>query len=681
MDSEMTLPIDKLRECIAENNNFVLQGGAGSGKTEALKQALSFVSDEYPAKKIACITHTNLAVEEIKSRIEGDYEISTIHSFLNEIIKPFKKNLHQEIHRIFVLPIFESGNVDGFSNEKEFRKFERDKYKKLYEKLGRKLFSLLGESLPKVVGKREYDKNASRFNDELNDRIGIVNDYIVNEINKRDWHDVGYNESVYNNFKKMTFGHDSLIEMASFLFLKHPMLSKILIDKFDCIFIDEFQDSSSHVINIFLDILPSDEVTIGLFGDSMQGIYDDGIGSVEAYVSNEKLIKIPKEDNFRCSQQVVDFLNHIRVPIDKLKQKVAFKKINGRSEVMEDRQGTVKVYYSVYEKNRPNAFSDHKEKSEYLKMIMHHLENIEVGNSGYKKLMLTNKSIAENLEFLTLYNLFCDRYIDVKNEIEDLLEVLGLLGLVEICVAYKSNDYNSLMSKLKKTGFVINKLSDKSKVSELLDNIIIGDDGIISVLEYSLENKLIDSSNNYDWYVKNKDSFLNQLLSDQEYQNFKHIYLNGGGTFPKFEACVSDFFSPGIGYTGRESSYNALRNLYKKEKFYADLFSNKIKFKEVISFCDYINESAEFITMHKTKGTGIDKVLVVLDDFFWVKYQFNSLFDIGDSTLEMKSRVQKLFYVACSRAKTNLIIFKLITLDEEEAFKAAFSSNVKFFKI
>ena len=106
-----------------------------------------------------------------------------------------------------------------------------------------------------------------------------------------------------------------------------------------------------------------------------------------------------------------------------------------------------------------------------------------------------------------------------------------------------------------------------------------------------------------------------------------------------------------------------------------------MKSEEVITFYDYINENAEFITMHKTKGTGINNVLVILDDFFWSKYQFNSLFDIGSSTAEMKSKVQKLYYVACSRAKSNLICLKLITQDEEDMFKKYFPSNIQLSKI
>jgi len=95
MDTGRMSAFDKIENCIRENKSFVLQGGAGSGKTETLKQVLEFISANYHNKKIACITHTNLAVDEIKSRVGEQYTITTIHSFLNGIIKDYKKSIHK----------------------------------------------------------------------------------------------------------------------------------------------------------------------------------------------------------------------------------------------------------------------------------------------------------------------------------------------------------------------------------------------------------------------------------------------------------------------------------------------------------------------------------------------------------------------------------------------------------
>ena len=58
MDSKITA-LEQVFNCIREEQNFVLQGGAGSGKTESLKRVIEHISNNYPGKKNACITHTN----------------------------------------------------------------------------------------------------------------------------------------------------------------------------------------------------------------------------------------------------------------------------------------------------------------------------------------------------------------------------------------------------------------------------------------------------------------------------------------------------------------------------------------------------------------------------------------------------------------------------------------------
>ena len=104
---------------------------------------------------------------------------------------------------------------------------------------------------------------------------------------------------------------------------------------------------------------------------------------------------------------------------------------------------------------------------------------------------------------------------------------------------------------------------------------------------------------------------------------------------------------------------------------------DKIKFNEILNYYKYINEETKYITMHKTKGTGIDNVLVVMDEYFWSKYSFKAIFDNAETDKEKKLTNQKLFYVACSRAKTNLNCVKLITTDEEENIKGFFTNCIK----
>lgn len=667
MDSVKKIALDKLAECIQSNRNFVLQGGAGSGKTETLKQVLEYTSENYPDKKVVCITHTNLAVEEIISRVGDGYTISTIHSFLNTFIKDYKKNIHQVIFEIFKLDKIERKDVSEYTDEKEQKLTEHKNFKKLHEKYANKLYTVKEESTEKVTGKREYDRAPENYNLELNTKIDTLNNQMMEIINASDFNKIGYNETRFDSFKDLTFSHDSLLKVASLLFQRYPLLSKIVQDKFDFIFIDEYQDAHKDIIDVLLKIIPSEsKIVIGLFGDSMQGIYEDGIGDVEEYISNGKLNKIEKEDNYRCSKQVIDFINQHRN--DGLKQEVAFKTNEGVLETIEKRQGEVKLYYSIYEGAKPHVRSSFEDKEKYLNTLKSLINNVEEKHVGFKKLMLTNKSISSEVGFKNLYDVFNDRYYDVKDEIEKCLTRIQLIDLVELCDAYRNKNYNFILTKIKKAGFELNTNADKKKVSEILDNVTTSSKSAFEVLELAFEHKLLKKSDSYLAYINRKDSFIEELSKDEFYVVFKKQYEEGMNTFSRMSPIISDL---------ENEKFNDYEKLYKKERFYIELFSDKIKFDEIFKYFGYLNEETDYITMHKTKGSGIQNVLIVLDEYFWAKYNFKTIFDSNETNDERKLYNQKLFYVACSRAIKNLVCVKLILSDEEDDLISFFPNNEK----
>ena len=81
-------------EHIDDNKNFLLSGGAGSGKTYSLVSVINEIYNRNPIAKIACITYTNAAVHEIENRVlNKKIRISTIHDFLWDNISPFQNEL------------------------------------------------------------------------------------------------------------------------------------------------------------------------------------------------------------------------------------------------------------------------------------------------------------------------------------------------------------------------------------------------------------------------------------------------------------------------------------------------------------------------------------------------------------------------------------------------------------
>jgi DNA helicase-2/ATP-dependent DNA helicase PcrA len=675
MDDKLK-PLDEIKECIADNDNFVLQGGAGSGKTEILKQTLEYLSVTYPHKKIACITHTNTAADEIKSRAGEGYTISTIHSFLNDCIKDYKKNIHDVIFELFRIDLMERDSLENYADEKEQMTEEHKKYKKIYGKYASRLFAVQIVKSSKVEGKREYDKDPLGYNETLNKKIYDLNYEILTKIKIKESNNIEYNDTRFNSFRDLSYGHDGLLDISALLFEKYPAIGRILQDKFDCIFIDEYQDTNEKVIDIFLNKFPDNNKTlIGLFGDSMQAIYGNGIGDVENYIKDKILKKINKEDNYRCSEQVVKFINNLRN--DNLEQDVAFKKkADGTFESIENRQGSVEFYYS-YSIDKPLSNSTPEEKQAYKENYIKTLDRLISkslnGENNYRQLKLTNKSIAFDAGFEALYSVFDERFIDNKEAMDSYLAALQLTDLFELCNAYAphvdsglSSDYNLVLSKLKKQGVGIKKITDKKEIKEKFDTVINSELSLFDTLDKAFDLNLMKKSEQYLGYLERRDTFLEEISTDVEFKTFKTLYLEGKNTLPRIRDKLPDL---------DEYEFDELKIKVQKEAFYNDLVSDKIKFQELLNYFNYQNEYTQFITMHKTKGTGIDNVLVVLDEYFWNEYKFRHIYS-GEADDDKKWRNQKLFYVACSRAKDNLKIVRLISGEDERSELEGFFGNI-----
>ncbi len=144
------------------------------------------------------------------------------------------------------------------------------------------------------------------------------------------------------------------------LFKKYPLLGKIITDRYDYIFVDEYQDTQGEVLSDLLTLPSQSDLTIGLFGDSMQTIYQEGVGEVNKYINNGTLKPIPKADNYRCSYEIIDIINPLRT--DGIQQSVAFKELSsGQMETREDRHGIAKVLYTVVDQ-KPSSRSPETEK-------------------------------------------------------------------------------------------------------------------------------------------------------------------------------------------------------------------------------------------------------------------------------------------------------------------------------
>lgn len=124
--------MEHIVKCIENKRNFILDAGAGSGKTHTLVEALNYLIDQDGKKykstgqKIACITYTNVAVDEIKNRISSDasVHVSTIHGFLWSVIGKYQKELKEAL-------IFMNNKDDNLEDKLVGKKIEYVEYRKI----------------------------------------------------------------------------------------------------------------------------------------------------------------------------------------------------------------------------------------------------------------------------------------------------------------------------------------------------------------------------------------------------------------------------------------------------------------------------------------------------------------------------------------------------------------------
>ena len=123
MDQE----VEKIIDHIEKGENFLLSGGAGSGKTYSLVQVIREVITRHPSSKIACMTYTNASVHEIERRVDhSNLNVSTIHDFLWDNIKNFQRELKATL--IEMLNTEDSGiSLNGYEVEVPSNFFDKDR--------------------------------------------------------------------------------------------------------------------------------------------------------------------------------------------------------------------------------------------------------------------------------------------------------------------------------------------------------------------------------------------------------------------------------------------------------------------------------------------------------------------------------------------------------------------------
>ena len=211
--------------------SFFLYAGAGSGKTYTLVWALEEFRKLYgpefrkEGKKIAVITYTKAARDEIIERVDADplFEISTIHSFCWQRIKTF----HEDIRAWYLSRV--PDEIEALKEE---------------EKKGRSGTKASIARLNKIENKTERLKWLSK---------------------PRKFR---YDPDT-DNVEKNALNHSDVMKIASEFLTSKPSLHKILKNTFPFILIDESQDTDKNLVDALfsLEDATHPEIAIGFIGE------------------------------------------------------------------------------------------------------------------------------------------------------------------------------------------------------------------------------------------------------------------------------------------------------------------------------------------------------------------------------------------------------------------------------
>lgn len=207
-----------IAKCLQDHHNFLLEAGAGAGKTYSLVEALKYlIEHEGPRlrrnhQRIACITYTNAATAIINSRIDSNplAFVDTIHAFCWSLIRKFQPALRS---LVAAMPEWEEklAEVEGIGS--------------------------------RIV---EYELGHRR----------VATDTV-------------------------TLHHDDVLGLMVSL-LPNAKFQVLLAQQYPFILIDEYQDTDASVMTGMNEHLLGRVAgpTIGLFGDHWQRIYDKTCGHV-----------------------------------------------------------------------------------------------------------------------------------------------------------------------------------------------------------------------------------------------------------------------------------------------------------------------------------------------------------------------------------------------------------------
>jgi len=643
----------KIFSLIDSKKCFIFNSGAGSGKTYALKEALKYIINNYGDKlkihnqKIVCITYTNVAAQEVKDRLGNSdlVTVSTIHTRIWDIIKRYRRKELVQIHKgKLEKEITESIELLYSEKCKEFCALATTKQERFIELLNEKeeLYysarNLKAEQTRTAlqelsVGFESIFSNIYRFR-KTADTIYRIERYkkAIKGIEEKN---AGYTAVEYTDkyntdrLHKMEISHDTLLEYGYEIVNNYDVLKRIIVDQYPFIFVDEYQDTNSQVIEILgllMQYAKSIEhpFSVSFYGDKAQNIYDTGIGG-RLFDYKDSFEIVNKPFNRRSSEGIISVINKIRD--DEIKQ----------TSIYEDcKCGEVGFFQG----------------SNSIGFINQCKEDWSI--SGGNKLhcfVLTNESVAKYSGFENIYNSFknCGRYSTG-------------LGYQQLTTETLNDDLTKLGTAQLQVFKIVQILKHISDKGVSLKETLI-DKSVYSNLNFKDMQELIKHLNEI------KGDTLNEII-----QSLLGIVTDGKASI-HYQILINKLFDVVTNNLLDFKQYliNELMGNEEQAEQTGDCVESLLNcsISELTKWANYILREWKgdviYHTYHGTKGLEFENVAIIMGNAFGRNQPrfFKDLF-VNISNHDGNAKARNLLYVACSRAIKNL---RILYLDDISSFK------------
>ena len=598
---------DRQKEAVLHKDGpLLVLAGAGSGKTSVLTSSIAYKIKEESVdpRNILAITFTNKAANEMKERVSSLLDMDVAYLWIG--------TFHSICARILRMNIEKIGYSNNFTiyDTQDQRTLIRD----IIKDLGYK--DDINPRLAQSIISNAKNKSISP-EDFLKMNFYMQNADEIAEIFKK------YEKKKYE-YNALDF--DDLIEKVLELFVKDSETLRYYQNKFDYIFVDEFQDTNNSQYELIRFIAGKKQNVVAV-GDADQSIYSfrgadiRNILSFEKDFKNTKIIKL--EQNYRSTSKILDTANVLIANNLERKEKNLWTENGDGADVLYKETSIESDESKFVIDTIKNLLADGYKESD---MVI--LYRINAQSRPFEEALLKNLIAYKVVGGLKFYD---------RKEIKDLIAYLNILVNSKDDVSLKRIINEPKRGIGDKSIDQIEKIAISHGIS-MLD--LITDDNFSILMTDRLKNLTDKFYKPLEEIFINVDKYkivdlINEVLEKTGYLRSleKSLLVEDRARVDN----INEFISSAADYQEANPEDN-LRDYLENLSLLSDIDKTEEN-----------NESISLMTMHQAKGLEFPVVFIVgLDEGL-----FPSKRSLDEGNLEEERR---LFYVGITRAEEKLFL-------------------------